>query len=222
MERDLRADDELLRAYHEMQADIALDAAPELVFTALHAIVPSMAARLDAIRAPKGEPPIPIRAEALEAANDVYANLVNWATFFATRLGIEPPAAAFAFTLTDVECRGLPSWASPEISVTLTRQVVAWLKAIKGPIWAHESAEDYWADVASQIGAARARWTPEPYVGAPRSEVFSLRPCPVCEREKVVGVSYDVEAGTVTCQCMFCGFIIPHELRRAFIRRVIS
>lgn len=148
------------------------------------------------------ELPLPLNAKALEDANGLYAELVNWATYWARTLGAPPPASVLAWYRKDQDCDGFASWVTIPDARELVRDVTRWLVAAADRISEHDSADMYFDSIKELMAPLFGR-----YPMAPRLKATSTQTCPVCDRRTII-VNFDAEPHVMVA-CTYCGHDIP-------------
>lgn len=192
------------RCVAQMRARKLLGEAPDLVAHILAQVAPSIGGgqgqRVDG----GDKASLPLNVNALEDANNVYAQLANWSLSHARLLRKVAPASILGLAITDTDCYGFPSWAHDgETSAALVASVVDWLLAYDVAIGRTSVAERYWADVKDIVSPLFGR-----YPRAPRREVFASRSCLVCGRRTVI-VNLPDDDEPLSVACTFCGHVVP-------------
>lgn len=198
-----------------LRARRLLAEAPDLVAHILAQVAPSGSGELG-MRVSGGEKaPLPLNTRALEDANSLYAQLVNWTVNHSRVLGIMAPASVLGWLTLDRDCDGFPSWAGEVESAALVRAVTDWLTTAEHRIENLRVAETYWDDVIGIIRPLLGRYRREP-----RKPPFASRSCPVCDRRTVIvdldgwdtlGYPEELDYGrtVITAACTWCGQVIP-------------
>lgn len=189
--------------------------APDLVAFILGQVAPSIGGA-PGTRVDGGDvDPLPLNVRAMEDANGVYAQLVNWTISHSARLKVVPPGTVLGWRRKDIDCDGFPSWVTPADATALTQTITDWLNAARHRIERLPTAEGYYDDVSNIIKPLLSR-----YRRSPKRPPFASRSCPVCCRRTVIvdfddrnslgyedGLGY--EETVVTVACTVCGHIIP-------------
>jgi hypothetical protein len=193
------------------QSARALNDAPHLVAHIRSLIVPSVSRPSDGMpRAASKEPPAPLRLEPTDDVDAVFAQLVDWVTYWAGALDRPQPPTARAGRINEAgETQGLRGNITPESAEALTRILVNQLSAWEPDIHRHPAARDYYEDVTTIVRRASNR-----YPQAPRGQrPVSPRRCAVCD-EHAVGAEWASEdARDVIVSCTNCGNVTPVNAR---------
>jgi len=204
-------ENEALLALNERRAARALDKAPALVGYMRHLVTPGGAAQDGTPRAPKADPPLPFRADAVDDADALYSELVNRVDGWMRFLPVLPPEVR-TWRPDGGDVAGFPSGTTPAGAEVLTWLVCRWLMRHHQQFVALQAvlglpvADHYFADVADAVGRMRGRYpmAPQPPRRALRRE------CPVCkERAVVARIPQDVRDTEVVCEQ--CGYEIPYD-----------
>lgn len=205
-------EDEALLALNERRAARALDKAPALVGYMRHLVTPGGGGAQDGTpRAPKADPPLPFRADALDDADALFGELVNRVDGWMRYLPVLPPEV-HAWRPDGGDVAGMPSGVTPAGAEVLTWLVCRWLLHHHTQFVRIEEtfgiplADHYFADIAGTIGKMRAKYpmAPQP----PRRPL--RRECPLChERAVVARIPQDVRDTEVVCEN--CGNVIPFD-----------
>ncbi|MEX1078898.1 MAG: hypothetical protein WED09_07305 [Homoserinimonas sp.] len=179
-----------------------LEQAPDLVAHMLTLVTPGGGGGGDKVSGTR-DISLPLNARALEDANSVYAQLVNWSISHARALGVKPPSIALGWARRDRDCDGFPSWATIGDAAALTHDIADWLIIGADRIAALTVADDYYEDIRTIITPLYGR-----YPQAPRRPSFASRECAVCGRKTVI-VNFDDESDDVAVACTFCGWDVP-------------
>lgn len=159
------------------------------------------------------ELPLPLNAKALEDANDLYGQLVNWSTYWARVLGAPPPASVLVWFRKDEDCDGFPSWVTVADSRELVRDVTRWLVAAGDRIGEDSGAGMYFDSIKDLMAPLFGR-----YPMAPRMRATSAMTCPVCDRRTVI-VNFDAEP-VVMVACTFCGHEVPPAAFEKYVAKL--
>jgi hypothetical protein len=191
-----------------------LHQAPQLLAHIRGQVVPAMeSARGPRVSGTK-DAPIPLRADPLHDADDLYAQIVNWVVSFARETGTRPPAAAVAFLRQQADAVRLPSWARDGASAyTLAEDLVRWYEQHELTIVTalHPLTVRSWCDdIGAIIGAYRSRY-PQ---AEKRPRQAAARECPVCGEHTVRAEFY---AAGVQVECSHCGHVVPEAEHDRFV-----
>lgn len=153
----------------------------------------------------------------LEDANDLYGQLVGYATSWARTLQVKPAASTLAWYRKDEDCRGFPAWATAWDARILVDDVAGWLlgkgfsiRNFRVNDLAAALVKTYHDDMAAMFRPLYGR-----YSLAPRTRTTASRDCPVCERRTLI-VNFD-EGELPMVGCAFCGHSIPEAVVERFV-----
>jgi hypothetical protein len=193
------------------QAARALNDAPPLVAHIRSLVTPSLSRPSDGMpRSASKEPPAPLRLEPIDDVDAVFAQLVDWVTYWAGALDRPQPASTRAGRVNEAgETQGLRGNTTPENAEALTRILVNQLVTWEPEIYRHPAARDYYEDVTNIARRASNR-----YPQAPRAQrPVSPRKCSVCD-EHAVGAEWASEdVRDVIVSCTNCGNVTPFDAR---------
>ena len=181
--------------------------APALVGYVRALMVPGLGGAQDGMpRAASKTAPLPLRADAVDDTDDIYARLTHWVHYWGRILGATPPSAVLVHWARDGEAAGFRAETTPAGAQALLQQVTLWLLVRHDPIAAHVDGPTYFDDVN---GMLRDLWAK--YPTAPRAARGVLdRACPVCDRF-AFGAHWpdDAEVDGFVLACSFCGHSQP-------------
>lgn len=112
----------------------------------------------------KGNPPLPLNAEAFNDANETYSRLVYWASLWATRINVQAPGpAARAWRADNNRIVGLPADISSQAAQYATGVMAAWLNIHLEQISATTNTDDvaYFFTEMTEIFRLDAKWPQE-------------------------------------------------------------
>lgn len=153
-------------------------------------------------RAFSSEPPLPIRSDALEASDRVYAQLLNWVRYWSAELGIEMPATATAAWATDGGPQGFRSTVTAPGAYALTWALTSWLLIHHDTIREQPEADEYIAQVDSMLFQIGARFP----MDAPQPKAVLPRPCPVCGMPTMHIERHSEAVTDISIVCSYCRF----------------
>jgi len=140
----------------------ALKAAPALVehIVSITPMVTTLGSADDTIDAKRTEPPLPMNAGAFNDANEVYARLVYWATYWARVIHAQPPGPARrAWRNAATNVVGLPAGVEPAEARYAVSIMATWLGIQLEEIFRHKPDDiDYFATEIAEVHQAAARW----------------------------------------------------------------
>ena len=191
-----------------------LKEAPELVEYILHQVVKVGGAPGPRVSGSR-EIPIPLNARAMEDANNLYAQLVNWSISHARALSILPPSLALGWSRRDENCDGFPSWATTADAAALTRDIADWLILGADKLQGPPFTDTYHDDIHAIFGPLHGR-----YPRAPRRQTTSRETCPVCDRDTVI-VNFTDQDDNATVACTYCGHVIPPTAYERYLEVVL-
>lgn len=158
----------------------------------------------------------PLITQWVDDADDLYAQLLSWVSYWVDELHDQPPAAApvawrnfqdshRSAGFADAPQIGFRPGTTPDGAQILTRLQSMWLLTRADRIAAHSAAGVYQDDVARIVFALKGR-----YPTAPRPErSVSPRPCPACGEFAVSAEWIGEDVRDVLVKCENCGYEIP-------------
>lgn len=105
-----------------------LEEAAGIVFVLRANLVPLGAQKLRGKITGSHDPGIPLRDDALEAADELYATLANWCLAHAASMGVRAPEPLLSLSIADRDSLGLPANLSPQEASQRTDVLVQWLR----------------------------------------------------------------------------------------------
>jgi len=180
-----------------------LNEAPGLIAYVRTLVVPAGVQRSDGLpRSASKEALAPLRVDAVDEADNAYAQLLNWVGYWAEALHTAPPVTATYAWSNDREVQGFRAGVTPEGAGLLVKNLTVWLLTRQDKIERHEYAGGYFEDVAGIIWDLRKKF---PRSGRGTRPVFP-RPCPICDSPSM-GIEWQSEQLTdFTLVCAYCGF----------------
>lgn len=144
----------------------------------------------------------PLRVSVADDVDEVYAELVNWASYWAERLGERAPAPAA--WVNDREVQGFRAGTTSAGAVLLSQSLTLWLLSRHARIAADERAERYFIDFTRMVWRLRARYP----VRAGRVRAAVPRVCPLCGEEEVRASWFsERDDAEVVIRCEHCGWM---------------
>jgi len=203
LDGDESVDPVVLLSLSALRARKRLYGAASLVAHVRTLVVPAGAQRSDGL--PRGgseEAPAPLRIDAVDETDSVYAQLLNWVDSWSETLHITPPVSATYAWSNGREVQGFRAGVTPEGAGVLVGNVAVWLLTHQQTIERHPSAAVYFEDVSTFLGDLGKKF--------PRSNRGTRpvmpRPCPVCDGPGM-GVEWQSEQLLdFTLVCDYCGF----------------
>jgi len=197
-------DEDTARALAAVRARRNLNDAAGLIAYARALAIPSLGTMSDGMpRAASKEAPLPFRADAIDDTDDAYARLVQWVTYWAGALQVNPPATVVVVWRRGDDEQGFRAEATPAGAGELVKILVTWLLIRWDAILAHGGGEAFVEDVGDIFRPLFAK-----YPRAPRGQRRVLpRPCPVCDHF-ALGAEW-AEGGReedVVLRCDHCGY----------------
>ncbi len=195
-----------------------LRATPELVVWMLGQQIPSLEVRQSdgsqRLQAPFGN--LPLRADAADGADEVYAVLVDAAADFSVQLRQDPPIAALHVLARDRNSTGIPGLYRrvPRHVWLLTCEVAVWLTDRLEEIVPLPGGEDFVDDLHDKFRFWDARFPQAPR--APR--LYSRRECEVCGYRQVEAIEAD--DGRIELKCRRCEQVYEGDLQAAFVQQL--
>ncbi|WP_022886379.1 hypothetical protein [Glaciibacter superstes] len=160
----------------------------------------------------------PMRLTATDDSDAVYGQLVEWVTYWARVLEVDPPSTAAIASrnfydshpsagYADAPVLGFRAGTTPEGAHMLIRLQTMWLLTHAERIHGFPGAEEYESDVTGLLWRLRGK-----YPTAPRRprDVYP-RPCPVCDLETVSAVWFSEDVHDVSVSCSHCGYEVPGQ-----------
>lgn len=199
-----------------------LDEAPRIVFELRASLLPIGAQKLTIRVAGSHEVPLPFKDDVLDAADDVYSTLANWALSHANSMGAQLPDPLRRLGEHDRDSRWLPSGLSPQRAAEETASVVAWLKT-----WApsiaylprddpkiadpSETMRAYHDEVVDLIRRMRTKAG----LSEPRRRVIDPTGwvCRLCGEHE--GEIQTPDVGPMVARCRSCHEVFPIGMRKA-------
>lgn len=178
---------------------------PDLIAHILPQVIPSMAiASGERVSGGGFKAPLPLQAQALEDANDLYAQLMNWMISHARSNGLRPPVLALGYARLDDDARGLPSWSTPATARDYVQSLADWygkheLVIAGGP---PASVQAWVDDLGEMLRTLNGRYPQAPR----RTQPAAPRPCEICEQREVRATWH---GETVEVRCSACGWSVP-------------
>jgi hypothetical protein len=148
--------------------------------------------------------PLPLQAQALEDANDLYVQLMSWMISHARSNGLRPPVLALGYARLDQDAQGLPSWSTPATARDYVQSLVDWygkheLVIAGGP---PASVQAWVDDLGEMLRTLNGRYPQAPR----RTQPAAPRPCDVCEQREVRATWH---GDIVEVRCSACGWSVP-------------
>jgi hypothetical protein len=174
----------------------------------------------------------PMRIAAADASDAVYAQLVDWVTYWAGVLEVAPPSSAVVASrnfqwahksagFKDAAVLGFKSGTTPEGAYLLVKLLTMWLLTHADRIVAVEDAgavEAYQDDVSRLVRELRGQFPTAP---RPQRDVVS-RECPKCCVEAVGAEWGSEDVRDVRVFCGSCGFVVPVKTYARVLEWVVS
>lgn len=186
----------------------ALNDAAGLIAYARMLAFPSLGGLSDGMpRAASKEAPLPFRADAIDDTDDAYARLVQWVTFWADHLQVNPPATVVVVWRRGDDEQGFRAEATPAGAGQLVQILVTWLLIRWDVILADPSGRVFITDVGDIFRPLFGK-----YPRSPRGQRRVLpRPCPVCDHFAFGAEWQSEEVADFVLRCEHCG----HEEKAA-------
>ncbi|ROS62188.1 hypothetical protein EDF38_1291 [Frigoribacterium sp. PhB160] len=181
--------------------------APALVGYVRALMVPGLGGAQDGMpRAASKTAPLPMRADAVDDTDDIFARLTYWVNYWSTAYKVAPPSAVLVHWARDGEAAGFRAETTPAGAQALLTQVTTWLLIRHDLIALHADGPVFFDDVNEML---RSLWAK--YPTAPRAARGVLdRACPVCDRF-AFGAHWpdDADVDGFELSCSFCGHSQP-------------
>lgn len=177
-----------------------LDEAPRIIRILRASIVPLRAVDTTSVRVDgTRDAPIPFDDGMLEAADELFSTIANWALSHAQAMHVTGGLPAWLSRLAEVEmdARHLPTLSTPQKASQRLEEVIGWLQEW-GDAIAHsvrpESLKAYHDDIVDLVRRMRGRaGLSEPRTRVPR------RVCEVCGEQRVEASVPDIGPEVVRC-----------------------
>ena len=161
-----------------------------------------------AVRSARLEPPAPLVASAVDAADELMAMLVSVAEAVAPELRVSPPSSRVWRTGHRVQ--GFPAGTTPARVGTEVRTVVEWFRVHRTDLLYLPDVLDFGPELHDRIGKMRARW--------PIAERARHLPGTVCGSCGLMDLWWTPPNGVgwpVTVECHSCDYVAPEsDLKR--------
>lgn len=199
-------DDETALALDAVRARRTLSDAAGIIAYARSLAVPSLGTMSDGMpRAASKEAPLPFRADAIDDTDDAYARLIQWVTYWAEHLQVNPPATVVVVWKRGDEEQGFRAEATPAGAGQLVKILVTWLLIRWDAIVADETGRVFIDDVGDIFRQLFGK-----YPRAPRGQRKVLpRACPVCDRFAFGADWRSEDVADFVLRCEHCGHEEP-------------
>ena len=207
----IELDDETALALAAARARRTLNDAPGLIAYARSLAVPSLGVMSDGMpRATSKEAPLPFRADSIDDTDDAYARIIEWVTYWAETLQVNPPATVVVVWKRDDEVQGFRAEATPAGAGQLVQILVTWL-LIRWDAILTDTAGPVFIDDVNDI----FRTLFGKYPRAPRRpRDVHARQCPVCGEHAIGAVWHSEDVHDVAVQCEACTYEVPTKTYR--------
>ena len=175
--------------------------APELILFIRLLVTPRLGGQQDGLPRPASKnAPLPLRAEAVDDTDDLFARLLEWVDYWAAAFKTPAPSIAQVHRSKTGEPAGFRSSTTADGAAALTKQLTLWLLARHDLIAQDNAGLVYFEDIAEMAWKLRGRYPMTPR--APRGVID--RPCPVCD-QFAYGASWTGESATdFELRCSHC------------------
>ncbi len=182
----------------------ALETLPAFVFHARAAVAALTTTPLDTVRVSGSkEQRLPLNTGALEAADAIHARLANWATFFADRMGITPPAPLRHWDGRNVD--GFTTRTTPATARAATKAITIWLtQHLTNATHAAPGALPAFRSDLTDLTRTFAEWAPTQSRRPLRKHL-----CPICLTRTI---TINTRTTPVTATCTTCNHTTPITL----------
>ncbi|WP_309132652.1 hypothetical protein [Brevibacterium sp.] len=159
------------------------------------------------------EPPAPLVASAVDAADDVIALLVSVAERVAPEFRVSPPRVRVWRRGPYV--KGFPAGTSPDQVGAQVRRVVEWFRLHRQDLLYLPDVLDLGEDLHTMLGRMRTRWPV-----AERARHLPGTPCGTCDLMDMWFTPPNGEGWPITVECHSCGYVAPEQDLVRFARAI--
>jgi hypothetical protein len=201
-QEEVTVDPTVLLSLAAARARHRLGEVPGLVAYVRTLITPAGAQRSDGVPRPASkEAPAPLRVDALDEADNLYAQLLNTVEEMSERLNVSPPVTAVYAWSNSREVQGFRAGVTPEGAGVLVRNLTTWILLHFDKVARHPLAGHWYEDLTTMVEDL-AKQFPRASRGA---QLVLPRPCWLCGGE-TMGVEWrSAELRDFTLVCSYCG-----------------
>lgn len=200
-EEEATVDPTVLLPLAAARARHRLEEAPGLVAYVRTLVVPAGAQRSDGPRSPSKDAPAPLRVDAVDESDAIYAQLLNTVDEMAEKLNVQPPVTAVYAWSNAREAQGFRAGVTPEGAGMLVRNLTVWILLRFDKIARHPLARHWYEDLTTMVDDLSKQF-PRADRGA---RMVLPRPCWVCGSETVGIEWHSAQLQDFTLACSYCG-----------------
>ena len=193
-----------LCAVHVSWLNRDLADAAEIAVQVRESIIRGKSGDEQVVRSARLEPPAPLVASAVDAADELIAQLVSVAERLAPDFGVSPPSCRVWRSGHRVQ--GFPAGTSPHRVGAEVRKVVEWFRLHRLDLMYMPDVLDFGEELHDRLGKMRARW--------PVAERARHLPGTVCDQCGLMDVWWTPPNGVgwpSTIECGSCDFVAPES-----------
>lgn len=184
----------------------ALGDAAGLIAYARSLAIPSLGVMGDGMpRAASKEAPLPFRADAIDDTDDAYARLIQWVTYWADALQVNPPATVVVVWKRGDEEQGFRAEATPAGAGELVKILVTWILIRWDAIVLHDSGQVFVTDIGDIFRPLFGKYPRRPQ----RERQVLPRPCEVCDHYAVGAEWASEDVTDFVVRCDHCDDTVP-------------
>jgi hypothetical protein len=146
----------------------------------------------------------PMKITAADDLDALFAQLVDWVTYWSRQLEFMPSSTAVVAHRNSNGVQGFKAGTTPEGAAMLVRIQTMWLLNRAAQINRHPTAAAYHENITELIWSIRSRYPTAPRPPKP----VSSRPCPICSEPAVGAEWFSADLHDVLIRCEHCG----HEI----------
>lgn len=193
-----------LCAVHVSWLNRDLADAAEIAVQVRESIIRGKSGDEQVVRSARLEPPAPLVASAVDASDELIAQLVSVAERLATEFGVSPPSCRVWRSGHRVQ--GFPAGTSPHRVGAEVRKVVEWFRLHRLDLMYMPDVLDFGEELHDRLGKMRARWPV-----AERARHLSGKPCDQCGLMDVWWTPPNGVGWPHTIECHSCDFVAPES-----------
>lgn len=183
------------------RARLRLTEAPDVIGWVRAQMTPGVGGAQDGMpRSASKTPPLPLRADAVDDADDAFTRLLHWLGFWSARFNEVAPALIVTHWRVEGETAGFRAGTSPEGAQALTSSVTLWLLARHDRMLDEHTSRTYFDDVADIVWQLRSRYPTSPR----RQRAVLDRACPLCDRFTYGAEWLSEDVTDFELRCSFC------------------
>lgn len=197
-----------LCAVHVSWLNRDLADAAEIAVQVRESIIRGKSGDEQVVRSARMEPPAPLVASAVDAADELIAQLMSVAERLAPEFGVSPPSCRVWRSGHRVQ--GFPAGTSPHRVGAEVRKVVEWFRLHRLDLMYMPDVLDFGEELHDRLGKMRARWPV-----AERARHLPGTPCGQCGLQDMWWTPPNGEGWPITVECHSCDYVAPEaDLKR--------